>query len=160
MVAVKSTLEKSDVEQILAHYNVGVIERVKAFTTGTVQTNILLYTTRGRFVLRYYECNRSFNSVLFEVNLIKYLKHKNYPCPAVVGNTHGKFAACYKDKPYALFEFLEGTHVQHPNERQKQQLIQKVAELQNLTRNYRSLNIDGITGLNSVKRWWEIQQTR
>ncbi len=138
MVAVKSTLEKPDVEQILAYYDVGVIEDVKAFTTGTVQTNILLHTTCGRFVLRYYERNRSFNSVLFEVNLIKYLKRKNYPCPAAVGNTHGKFAACYKDKPYALFEFLEGTHVQHPNERQKQQLIQKVAELQNLTRNYRS----------------------
>ena len=41
MVAVKSTLEKADVEQILAHYDVGVIEDVKAFTTGTVQTNIL-----------------------------------------------------------------------------------------------------------------------
>ena len=53
MVAVKSTLEKPDVEQILAYYDVGVIEDVKAFTTGTVQTNILLHTTRGRFVLRY-----------------------------------------------------------------------------------------------------------
>ena len=68
MVAVKSTLEKPDVEQILAYYDVGVIEDVKAFTTGTVQTNILLHTTCGRFVLRYYERNRSFNSVLFEVN--------------------------------------------------------------------------------------------
>ena len=65
MVAVKSTLEKPDVEQILAYYDVGVIEDVKAFTTGTVQTNILLHTTCGRFVLRYYERHRSFNSVLW-----------------------------------------------------------------------------------------------
>ena len=54
-MAVKPTLEKADVEQILVHYDVGVIEDVKAFTTGTVQTNILLHKTCGRFVLRCYE---------------------------------------------------------------------------------------------------------
>ena len=54
-MAVKPTLEKADVEQILVHYAVGVIEDVKAFTTGTVQTNILLHKTCGRFVLRCYE---------------------------------------------------------------------------------------------------------
>jgi Ser/Thr protein kinase RdoA (MazF antagonist) len=65
------------------------------------------------------------------------LKHKNYPCPAPLRNRHGRYVGLHNTKPYVLFEFLEGHHVQHPNEQQKQQLIQKAAELHTLTRKYR-----------------------
>ncbi len=137
-MAMKSNLSHTDFEHILSHYHIGVFEHAIPFTTGTVQTNILLQTTRGKFVLRCYEHNRSFKSVLFEVNLINYLKRKQYPCPAVIRNTQGKLVRKYNRKPYAIFEFLEGNHVEHPTEAQQEQLIRKVAELHNLTRNYRS----------------------
>ena len=137
-MATKSNISHADFERILSHYHVGVFENAIPFTTGTVQTNILLHTTRGKFVLRCYEQNRSFKSVLFEVNLINYLKRKGYPCPAVFRNTQGKLVGEYNNKPYAIFEFCEGIHVEHPTEEQQQQLIQKVAELHNITRNYRS----------------------
>jgi len=132
----QSTIEQMDVEHILSHYDIGGLGHVEALTAGTVQTNLLLQTTQGKFVLRYYKQNRSFNSVVFEANLITYLKHKHYPCPAVVRNIKGKLVGLYKDKPYALFEFLEGVHVEYPNEFQQQQLIQHVAVLQNVTKNY------------------------
>lgn len=106
---------------------------------GTVQTNFLLQTTRSRFIFRYYE-NRSEGSVLFESNLIKYLKNKNYPCPATFANKHGKIVGSYKEKPYAIFEFVEGQHVKNPNENQNKELIKKVAELHNITKNYRPYN--------------------
>lgn len=137
-MAIKSNLSHADFERILSHYHIGAFENAIPFTTGTVQTNILLHTTRGKFVLRCYERNRSFKSVLFEVNLINYLKRKQYSCPAVIRNTQGKLVGEYDKKPYAIFEFLEGTHVEHPTEEQQQQLIQKVAELHNITKNYRS----------------------
>lgn len=137
-MAVTSNISRADFERILSHYHVGVFENAIPFTTGTVQTNILLQTTQGKFVFRCYKQNRSFKSVVFEVNLINYLKHKNYPCPAVFRNTQGKLVGVHKNKPYAIFEFLEGTHVEYPTEEQRQQLIQKVAELHNITKNYRS----------------------
>lgn len=129
--------EHIDVESILSHYDIGGFEHVEALTAGTVQTNLLLHTTRGKFVLRYYRQNRSFNSVIFETNLVTYLKRKHYPCPAVVRNFQGKLVGLYKNKPYAMFEFLEGVHVEHPNDLQQQQLIQHVAILQDVTKNYR-----------------------
>lgn len=136
-MAAKSNIPQADFERILSHYNLGEFENATPLTTGTVQTNVLLQTTHGKFVFRCYEQNRSFNSVLFEVNLINYLKHRNYPCPAVFRNTHGKFVGVYKNKPYAMYEFLEGIHIKQPTEGQQQQLLEKVAELQNLTKNYR-----------------------
>jgi Ser/Thr protein kinase RdoA (MazF antagonist) len=68
----------------------------------------LVRTTQGKFVLRYYRQNRHL-ILLFEANLIASLKRKNYPCPAILRDRHGKLVGLYQDKPYALFEFMEGT---------------------------------------------------
>jgi Ser/Thr protein kinase RdoA (MazF antagonist) len=105
-------------------------------TEGTVQTNFFLHTTQGKFVFRYYE-NRSLESVLFESHLLAYLKKHHYPCPTPFKNTQGSFVGLYHKKPYVFFEFIEGQHIDCPTDYHKQQLIQKAAELHNLTRKYR-----------------------
>lgn len=138
-MVVKTIFSKKDFTDILSNYNLGEYKDSRLFTTGAVETNYLLQTTKGKFVFRYYE-NRSKNSVLFESGLIKYLKDKNYPCPAQFKNKHGKFVSIYKEKPYSIFEFVEGQHLKTQNENQKKQLIKKVAELQNITKNYRPNN--------------------
>lgn len=88
-------------------------------------------------MFRYYE-NRSRGSVLFETNLMHYLKHKNYPCPAPLRNRQGSFVGMYREKPYAIFEFIEGEQVKSPNADQKRQIIRKAAELQSITKAYHS----------------------
>jgi len=138
-MAVKTKFSKSDFLKILSDYDLGKYKSSKPFTTGAVQTNFLLQTTRGKFVFRYYE-NRSKNSVLFESDLIKHLTDKNYPCPAQFKNDDGKFVCTYKGKPFIIFEFVEGKHLKNPNEKQKNELVKKVAELQNITKNFKPKN--------------------
>lgn len=135
-MAVKTNLSTNDFIEILSNYNLGKFIDSEPITKGTVQTNFFLKTTKAKLVFRYYE-NRSRDSVLFEVNLINYLKDKNYPCPAPFRGDQGHFIGIYHDKPYVIFEFLEGEHLEKPNENQRNQFIKKVAELHNLTKNYR-----------------------
>jgi Ser/Thr protein kinase RdoA (MazF antagonist) len=135
-MTVKTNFSKSDMTEILLNYELGELIKFEPINRGTVQTVLLLETTRRKFVFKYYE-NRPKESVLFEVNLIKYLKDRNYPCPALLRNKHGKSIGIYNNKPYVIFEFIEGEHVENPNEDQKKQFIRKVAELHNITRNYR-----------------------
>lgn len=130
-------LTDAEITDILSHYAVGTLLASRALTQGSVQTNLLLDTTKGKFVLRYYRQNRSLQAVQFEVNLIAYLKRHGYPCAAVLKNRAGKLAGETNGKPYALFEFLEGSHIEQPTALQQQQLIEQVAELHKLTRNYR-----------------------
>lgn len=132
-----STIDHAAIAQILEHYDIGALAEVTAFTTGAVQTNLLLHTTRGKFVLRYYRQNRSVAAVQFEVNLLNYLKRHAYPCPGVIRNKHGRYLGLHQEKPYALFAFVEGVQIEEPTAAQQTQLIQKVAELHNLTRHYR-----------------------
>lgn len=133
----ESTIDNAAIAQILAQYDIGELMQMTAFTAGAVQTNLLLHTTRGKFVLRYYRQNRSFAAVQFEVNLLNYLKRHNYPCPGVIRNRRGRYLGLSQEKPYALFEFVEGVHIEEPTAAQQAQLIQKVAELHKLTQHYR-----------------------
>jgi len=135
-MAVKTTLTDNDFNDVCSDYNLGNYLDADPIAQGSVQTNYIVRTPMGRFVFRYYE-NRSTESILFETNLIRYLKGKQYPCPAVIKNRHGKYVGLYEHKPYALFEFVEGEHIQQPDAIQRKAFVQKVAELHILTRTYR-----------------------
>jgi homoserine kinase type II len=134
-MAVKTPFSPQDFNQILTQYELGEFSHSKPISLGTVQTNYCIYTTQGKYVFRYYE-NRSKESVLFESDLLAYLKKHQYPCPTPFQNKHGACVGIYREKPYVIYEFINGQHIDHPNDHHKQQLIQKVAELQNLTQNY------------------------
>jgi homoserine kinase type II len=138
-MAIKTELSRGDFTEILSKYTLGEYGDAQPITAGTVQTNFLLHTTKGKFVFRYYE-NRSNDSVLFEINLMRYLRDHNYPCPTPCKNKHGAYVDIHNTKPYVIFEFIEGHHIEDPNEDQRRQLIRKVAELQNITKNYRPRN--------------------
>ncbi len=136
-MAVKTNISTDDFMEILLHYNLGNFIEANPIAKGTVQTNFILRTTKTVCVFRYYE-NRSVESVTFEANLIHYLKQKEYPCPAPLKDKHGKFIGIYKNKPYVIFEFIEGVHIENPNESETNQLIKNVADLHNLTKSYQS----------------------
>lgn len=134
-MAVKTEFSSNELIRILSNYNLGQYIDFIPLKGGNVHTNLKIQTTKGQFVFRYYE-NRPEKSVLFEIDLLKYLKDNHYPCPAPFSNNQGNFVSIHNLKPYAIFEFLEGQHIEHPSASQNNQLIQKVAELHNISKNY------------------------
>lgn len=135
LMAVKTEFTKDELKQIFTHYNLGNYINSIPISEGTVQTNYKVQTTIGIFIFRYYE-SRTKNSVLFETNLLSYLKNNHYPCPQPLRNNSGNFVEIYNSKPYVVFNYIEGHHIQEANENQKKILIQKTAELHNLTQNF------------------------
>ncbi|MBS4198733.1 homoserine kinase [Bacillus sp. FJAT-49732] len=134
-MANKTNFSEDELKQILSSYDLGNYKDSTPFTSGTVQTNIKVKTTKGQFVFRYYE-NRSVQSALFETNFLAYLKDHDFPCPKPFLNQYGEFVGIYKQKPYVLFEYMEGEHITNPSENQKTQLIKLAAELHNISKNY------------------------
>ena len=136
-MTVKTPFTPDDFAAILPQYNLGAYAHSEAIQQGTVQTNYCIQTTQGKFVFRYYE-TRSRESVLFESDLLAYLTEHHYPCPVQVESTQGEYVDMYRNKPYVIFEFLDGQPLEHPGAHHWQQLVQKAAELQKLTQGYRS----------------------
>src|SRR5690606_32087359 len=62
IMAVKTNISKNELIQLLSDYELGEYQDSKPFRKGTVQTTLFLQTTRGKFVLKYYE-NRTPESV-------------------------------------------------------------------------------------------------
>ncbi|MCZ7668260.1 MAG: phosphotransferase [Chloroflexi bacterium] len=104
---------------------------------GSVQTNYMIHTSRGKFVFRLYK-NRTKESVSFERDLLIYLVEHSYPCPAPMKNTQGTYVGLYHHKPYMVFEFLEGHHVEEPNFEHWQQLVEYAARLQKVAQKFHS----------------------
>lgn len=136
-MAVKTEFAPEELAGILGQYDLGAYVQAEAIRQGTVQTNYVMRTTQGRFVFRYYE-NRSRESVLFERDLLLYLTGRGYPCPAPIQDRQGAYVGLHRGKPYMIFQFVEGHHVEQANARQWQQLVQKAAELQKVTEGFRS----------------------
>lgn len=138
-MTLKTQFSVSDFTEILSNYRLGEYQSVQPFSSGTVQTTLALTTTQGRYVLKYYE-NRPAASVLFEANLLKYLKDRHFPCPTPIRDKHGKLVGSFRGKAFALFEFGVGRHVENPTQAQRDQLIYCAAQLHRLTRHYRPAN--------------------
>jgi homoserine kinase len=138
IMAVKTRFSPQDFEDILAHYSLGICTKSESISQGTVQTNYLIYTTQGRFVFRYYE-TRHRESVLFETELLTYIKDRGYPCARPIPDQTGACVGICQRKPFVIFEFIEGSHIDQPTTHHQAQVIRKAAELHILTHSYRPL---------------------
>ncbi|MDZ7611881.1 MAG: homoserine kinase [Candidatus Moranbacteria bacterium] len=132
-MAVKTTFSKKDFGKIISNYNLEEIKNFTPFKLGAVQTNLLLETEKDKLVFRYYE-SRSKRYALFEVNVLQYLARHSYPCPAPIRNNHGSFIGKHKDKPFALFEFMEGEHKKDINPKL---IAQAIGKLHKITAGYK-----------------------
>lgn len=136
-MVIKTTFSQGAFTKILSRYDLGDLLQIEPITQGTVQTNYLLHTTHGKYVFRCYE-NRARESVLFECDVLSYLQTHHYPCSTPIENQNGDYVGIYQAKPYVIFEFIAGAHLDQPTEIHQQQLIQKVAELQILGQDFHS----------------------
>lgn len=155
-MAVHTKFTKEDFNKITSDYDLGTFNNSKDFIDGTVQTNILLETTKGKYVLRYYEF-RSEEYVLFEVNILKYFNQKNYPCAMPIENNHRKLIGNYKSKPYAIFEYIEGDHIKKPNPKQYDELVKHLAKLHIISKGYKPKYWESREG-HDKKYCWETSQ--
>lgn len=148
-MAVKTTFSKEDFSKILSNYDLGRIKKFGPFKLGAVQTNLLLETEEGKFVFRYYE-SRLEKYALFEVNVLQYLAKHSYPCPAPIRNIHGGFIGKYKNKPFALFEFMKGEHKENVNPKL---IAQAIGKLHKITIGYKPKYFETRDSYDSKSCW-------
>jgi len=158
---VKTTILEEDFPKIISNYDLGKYESFQTFANGAGQTTVLLLTSKGKFVLRYYE-NRPEKHVIFEVNLFNFLRNKDYPIPAIIKSNAGEFFGTYKDKPFIIIEFVEGEHCKNPNDfiedERLAEVVKAVAQLHNLTTDYNPEYLEGREPYDVEYCWREYQK--
>lgn len=108
-----SQLTAESVQQLIAlHYSFAEIVSCKFYDRG-LHDNYLVENKSSRFILRIYRNEwRSPNKVMFELELLDYLRQQDCPVAAPLPTTEGKLGVTIScpegDRILALFEYAEG----------------------------------------------------
>ena len=97
----------------LEAYAVGPLLALEGIAEGAENTNSVVTTGQGRFVLTLFE-RLGADELPFYVQLMVHLARRGIPCPAPVADREGGFLGCLNGRPAVLASFLPGASVASP----------------------------------------------
>ena len=113
-MAVYTDVTDADLEAFLADFDVGRPQVFKGIAEGVENSNFLLETEVGRYILTVYERRVSAGDLPFFLGLMQWLAGRGYPCPTPMADRHGRALKSLRGKPAALIGFLPGLSLRRP----------------------------------------------
>jgi len=113
-MAVYTDIGFDELGAVLAAYDIGVPKSFKGIAEGVENSNFLLQTDRGTFILTLYEKRVSAEDLPFFLSLLEHLAKKGIACPLPVRTREGAQSMVVKDRPTALLTFLDGLSLSRP----------------------------------------------
>lgn len=107
-MAVYTDISDSELRAFLATYDVGTLISVIGIAEGVENSNYLLITDRGRYILTVYEKRVRREDLPYFLDLMRHLSRKGVPCPTPVASRDGAVLHEIAGKPTAMVTFLEG----------------------------------------------------
>jgi homoserine kinase type II len=114
-VAVYTEVGEEELNAFLKGYGLGALLSFKGIAEGVENTNYLLHTAAGHFVLTLYEKRVERADLPFFLGLMEHLASRGINCPQPVKNKRGEVLAELAGRPAAIVTFLEGVWVRRPN---------------------------------------------
>ena len=90
-MAVYTKLDKKKLNAILSNYNLGEIKRFLEIKEGIENTNYLIQTNKGKYILTIYEKRVNKNDLPFFSELMVELSNNNFICPKPILNKNKKY---------------------------------------------------------------------
>jgi homoserine kinase type II len=111
-VAVYTEVPDEDLAQFIAGYDIGSVLALKGIAEGVENSNFLLHTEAGYFILTLYEKRVKAEDLPFFIALMEHLSKRGITCPQPVRNKAGEALGTLAGRPAAIVTFLEGVGVQ------------------------------------------------
>ena len=117
-MAVYTHVEPDDLAALVARYDIGTVLSCKGIAEGVENSNFLLETTGGRFILTLYEKRVSEDDLPFFVDLLGHLADKACPVPAMIRDREGTAIQHIAGRAACVIQFLPGISLTRPTARQ------------------------------------------
>jgi homoserine kinase type II len=114
-MAVYTDVAAEDLAHFLAGYDVGKLLSYKGIAEGVENSNFLVHTSRGNFILTLYERRVAERDLPFFLALMEHLASRGITCPQPVKNKTGKMLGRLAGRPAAMVTFLEGLWIRRPS---------------------------------------------
>jgi homoserine kinase type II len=128
-MAVYTEVPDGDLETFVARYDIGSVASCKGIAEGVENSNYLLHTTVGSYILTLYEKRVKREDLPFFLGLMQHLAAKGLRCPTPLNGRDGDALRELCGRPAAICTFLEGMWPRRPTERHCQLLGAALADL-------------------------------
>ncbi|HTG38967.1 homoserine kinase [Sphingomonas sp.] len=98
----------------LTRFDVGQLVSAKGIAEGVENSNYLVETTTGRFILTLYEKRVSGDDLPYFLSLLDHLADKGLPVPPAIKDRDGRAIHELAGRPACLIRFLPGVSLSHP----------------------------------------------
>jgi len=113
-VAVYTDVAAEDLAAFLAGYDIGDLLAYKGIAEGVENSNFLVHTSRGYFILTLYEKRVAAKDLPFFLGLMEHLHARGITCPQPVKNRKGDVLGQVAGRPAAVITFLDGMWIRRP----------------------------------------------
>ena len=113
-MAVYTDITDAELEQFLAAFDLGAPLTFKGIAEGVENSNFLLETERGRFILTVYERRARAEDLPYFLNLMHWLAGHGFPSATPIADREGRLLGAIRGKPAALASFMPGLSVRRP----------------------------------------------
>jgi homoserine kinase type II len=114
-MAVYTDVTADDLTRFLAGYEIGELLSYKGIAEGVENSNFLVHTSTGNFILTLYEKRVAEKDLPFFIALMEHLAARGINCPQPVKNKQGGMLGRLAGKPAAIVTFLDGLWIRRPN---------------------------------------------
>jgi len=107
-MAVYTEVSDEDLDAFVAEYDIGEVVSCKGIAEGVENSNYLLHTEKGPYILTLYERRVAPQDLPFFLNLMEHLAANGIPCPTPLRGRDGNSLRTLCGRPAAIITFLAG----------------------------------------------------
>jgi homoserine kinase type II len=114
-MAVYTDITDDELAKLLADFDLGEAVSFKGIAEGVSNSNFLLETEKGRYILTVYEQRVREEDLPYFLGLMRWLAEHGYPCATPMTDRQGESLKRVRGKPCAIVSFLPGMSVRRPS---------------------------------------------
>ena len=107
-MAIYTKVDTHEAKFILKNYNLGELKKIQGIKKGIENTNYLLITTTGKFILTLFEKRVQAKELPFFMNLMLSLNDRKILCPKPIKSKNKKTLFQIKNRQAAICSFVYG----------------------------------------------------
>lgn len=158
-MAVYTDINEIELGAFLEQYDIGTLTSYKGIAEGVENSNYLLRTTQGTFILTLYEKRTNREDLPFFLGLMQHLASRGLECPQPVVRRNGETISELAGRPAAIVTFLEGMWLRRPNAGHCEEVGRGLAEMHLAGADFALARRNGLT-LSDWRPLWEMSKAR
>ena len=154
-MAIYTKVDTHEAKFILKNYNLGELKKIQGIKKGIENTNYLLITTTGKFILTLFEKRVQAKELPFFMNLMLSLNDRKILCPKPIKNKNKKTLFQIKNRQAAICSFVYGKEKTNHTLSECRSIGKNIAKLHMIGKKIKLHRANNL----SIKSWIALNQS-